>query len=241
MEFPRLTSGGSGRLTFDVVNDMFERIEALEGKGIPRKLHKDYASDIFPAKITTENPAKPGEYQFTEQERTATNTYQSINGRRSSGYLLGVFTNYATPAIAQAGLPSGSILYLLGRDNQDGKLEYLSVSSPAQTGGGTVALIQSATVITANLRWKYSVIEAEYFTTQNIFTAAVGATSFFAWNGAENVGDTSTGYGVGFIPQSNPSLVLTRQPIRSGVAVEIIRDKNGLAMFTVPNGYKVVC
>ena len=240
MEFPRLTSGGSGRLTFDVVNDMFERIEALEGKGIPRKLHKDYASDIFPAKITTENPAAPGQYQFTEQERTATNTYQSINGRRSSGYLLGVFTNYATPAIAQAGLPSGSILYLLGRDNQAGKLEYLSVSSPAQTGGGTVALIQSATAITANLRWKYSVIEAQYTTAQNIFTAVVGATSFFAWNGAENVTDTATTYGVGFIPQT-PSPVLTRQPIRVGVSVEIIRDKNGLAMFSIPNGYKVVC
>lgn len=241
MEFPRLTSGGSGRLTFDVVNDMFERIEALEGKGISRKLHKDYASDIFPAKITTENPAAPGQYQFTEQERTAANAYQSINGRRSSGYINGVFTNYATPAIAQAGLPSGSILYLLGRDNQAGKLEYLSVSSPAQSGGGTVALIQSATSITTNLRWKYSVIEAEYFTTQNIFTSVIGATSFFAWNGAENVGDSSTGYGVGFIPQSNPSLVLTRQPIRSGIAVEIIRDKNGLAMFSIPNGYKVIC
>jgi hypothetical protein len=229
-------------LTFDVVNDMFDRIEALEGKGIPRKLHKDYASDIFPAQITTENPAKPGEYQFTEQSRfPATGSFVSINGRRSSGYINGVFTNYATPAIAQAGLPSGSILYLLGRDNQDGKLEYLSVSSPAQSGGGTVALIQSATPITANLRWKYSVIEAQYTTAQNIFTAVVGATSFFAWNGAENVGDSSTGYGVGFIPQSNPSLVLTRQPIRSGIAVEIIRDKNGLAMFTVPNGYKVVC
>lgn len=240
MEFPRLTSGGSGRLTFDVVNDMFERIEALEGKGIPRKLHKDYASDIFPAKITAENPAKPGEYQFTEQERTATNTYQSINGRRSSGYILGVFTNYATPAIAQAGLPSGSILYLLGRDNKDGKLEYLSVSSPAQTGGGTVALIQSAAVITANLRWKYSVIEAEYFTTQNIFTAVVGATSFFAWNGAENTTD-STSKGVGFVPSSNAAAIYTRQPIKNGIAVEIIRDKNGLAMFSIPNGYKVVC
>ena len=240
MEFPRLTSGGSGRLTFDVVNDMFERIEALEGKGIPRKLHKDYASDIFPAKITTENPAAPGQYQFTEQERTAANTYQSINGRRSSGYLLGVFTNYATPAIAQAGLPSGSILYLLGRDNQAGKLEYLSVSSPAQTGGGTVALIQSATPITANLRWKYSVIEAEYFTTQNIFTAAVGATSFFAWNGAENTTD-STSKGVGFVPSSNAAAIYTRQPIKNGIAVEIIRDKNGLAMFSIPNGYKVVC
>ena len=240
MEFPRLTSGGSGRLTVDVVNDMFERIEALEGKGIPRKLHKDYASDIFPAKITTENPAAPGQYQFTEQERTAANTYQSINGRRSSGYLLGVFTNYATPAIAQAGLPSGSILYLLGRDNQAGKLEYLSVSSPAQTGGGTVALIQSATPITANLRWKYSVIEAEYFTTQNIFTAAVGATSFFAWNGAENTTD-STSKGVGFVPSSNAAAIYTRQPIKNGIAVEIIRDKNGLAMFSIPNGYKVVC
>lgn len=227
-------------MTFDVVNDMFERIEALEGKGIPRKLHKDYASDIFPAKITAENPAKPGEYQFTEQERTATNTYQSINGRRSSGYLLGVFTNYATPAIAQAGLPSGSILYLLGRDNKDGKLEYLSVSSPAQTGGGTVALIQSAAVITANLRWKYSVIEAEYFTTQNIFTAVVGATSFFAWNGAENTTD-STSKGVGFVPSSNAAAIYTRQPIKNGIAVEIIRDKNGLSMFSIPNGYKVVC
>jgi hypothetical protein len=238
MEFPRLTSGGSGRLTFDVVNDMFERIEALEGKGIPRKLHKDYASDIFPAKITTENPAAPGQYQFTEQERTAANAYQSINGRRSSGYLQGVFTNYATPAIAQAGLPSGSILYLLGRDNQAGKLEYLSVSSPAQTG--TVALIQSAAIITANFRWKYSVIEAQYLTISNTFTSVGGATSFFAWNGAENVTDTATTYGVGFIPQI-PSPVLTRQPIRVGVAVEIIRDKNGLAMFSIPNGYKVVC
>ena len=170
MEFPRLTSGGSGRLTFDVVNDMFERIEALEGKGIPRKLHKDYASDIFPAKITTENPAAPGQYQFTEQERTAANAYQSINGRRSSGYLL----------------------------------------------------------------------EAEYFTTQNIFTAAVGATSFFAWNGAENTTD-STSKGVGFLPSSNAAAIYTRQPIKNGIAVEIIRDKNGLAMFSIPNGYKVVC
>jgi len=241
MEFPRLTSGGSGRLTFDVVNDMFERIEALEGKGIPRKLHKDYASDIFPAKITTENPAAPGEYQFTEQSRFPANgSFVSINGRRSSGYINGVFTNYATPAIAQAGLPSGSILYLLGRDNQAGKLEYLSVSSPAQSGGGTVALIQSATVITANLRWKYSVIEAEYFTTQNIFTAAVGATSFFAWNGAENTTD-STSKGVGFVPSSNAAAIYTRQPIKNGIAVEIIKDKNGLAMFSIPNGYKVVC
>jgi hypothetical protein len=241
MEFPRLTSGGSGRLTFDVVNDMFERIEALEGKGIPRKLHKDYASDIFPAQITTENPAKPGEYQFTEQSRfPATGIFVSINGRRSSGYLQGIFTNYATPAIAQAGLPSGSILYLLGRDNQDGKLEYLSVSSPAQSGGGTVALIQSATPITTNLRWKYSVIEAQYLDMSNIFIPLVGATSFFAWNGAENTTD-STSKGVGFVPSSNAAAIYTRQPIKNGIAVEIIKDKNRLAMFSIPNGYKVVC
>lgn len=232
-------------MTFDVVNDMFERIEALEGKGIPRKLHKDYASDIFPAKITTENSAAPGEYQFTEQTRfpgsSSSGNFIAINGRRSSGYLQGVFTNYATPAIAQPGLPSGSIVYLLGRDNQAGKLEYLSVSSPAQTGtGGTVALIQSATVITANLRWKYSVIEAKYFTTQNIFTSVVGATSFFAWNGAENTTD-STSKGVGFVPSSNAAAIYTRQPIKNGIAVEIIKDKNGLAMFSIPNGYKVVC
>ena len=27
----------------------------------------------------------------------------------------------------------------------------------------------------------------------------------------------------------------------AGIAVEIIRDKNGLAMFSIPNGYKVIC
>ena len=237
MEFPRLTSGGSGRLTFDVVNDMFERIEALEGKGIAPKKHRDYMSDIFPAKISQENPAAPGQYFFQEQQRLANGSYEATSGRSSSGYLNGALSSYAYPAIAPTGLPNGTFVFLHGRENALSKLEYLAISQIAST---TVAIIQSSSAIVTNARWKYTVAEAEYVAASDLFRAITGAQPFFAWNGAENVADTGTTYGVGFIPQT-PSPVLTRQPIRAGVTVEIIRDKNGLSMFSIPNGYRVVC
>lgn len=234
MEFPRFTSGGSGKLTFAVLNDVFSRIEKLEEKARAPRARVDM-SNVCIGQLVSEDPNLPGNYEFFEVGRSG-GAYIDINGLKSTAVISGQTLKYQYPAIAPTGLASGTNLAMLAMPDDAGTLEFVALVPSSNT---RVYIITASAAITANVKWSYTVRDAEWVPTSNAFVFD-STVNKLAYNGAENVGDATT-YGVGFIPNTGGTVTLTRKPIKVGVAVVATATPDGYLTFCVPNGYEVSC
>jgi hypothetical protein len=255
MPFPKFTSGGSGRLTFDVMNELFARVEKLEGKARPGGLELPKMKHAFFARVTAQNTgANAHQFSFAEVCRQNPQTAYSgtldpaawtpVNGgQTSAGVPLagGTVSSFRYPLIG-SGIAVGTILPIVASVDEKGNLVYV----PIQAGGGSVsfpARIVGYQNIEPEKSWRYSVKRAVVAATATQLDFTDISDPMDAWNGAEWVVDSpsSSVFGVGMEPQPSPTLQLIRQPIRVGVHVVVVDDGNGKLVFSMPNGYKVIC
>jgi hypothetical protein len=236
-QFPRFTSGSVGRLTFDVVNDLFARVESLEASMRETRTGvSQIGSRILMLKVgqTRQNQSDPActEAAWEEVSSKPCGGIALPNARTSTKdndpffyplYGRSIVANMVVPAFAHY--------------DGDGKLVYRAIEASASAERG----ISFAKVISSNSigpgRWKYSVQPQTW--TGTSFIDEIGGQPFDAWNSVESMPDPvgfSTGqWGVGFIPPQGLQQ-LERLPIRAGIIVMISET-----VFCVPNGYLVTC
>lgn len=250
MPFPKFTSGGSGRLTFDVMNELFARVEKLEGKARPGGLELPKMKHAFFARVNKQN-ISPNQHQFSFVEVYRQNPQTAYGGtldpqawtpmnggQTSAGVPLsgGTVSSFRYPLIG-SGITVGTILPIVASVDEKGNLVYI----PIQASGGSIsypARIVSKSALTSNVRWLYQV--KKVVVSANDFSDAQADTSP-ALNGAETVSDASPVFGVGMQPPTSATLQMIRQPIRDNVVVVVTDDGAGNLVFSMPNGYRVVC
>lgn len=248
MPFPKFTSGRSGRLTFDVLNELFDRVEALEKNGERSPWSISAPRDAFFAKVGVGSAVNTDQFSFTEVCRdlsvqgTALDpaAWTSVTGGRSSVGIdktTGATTLFAYPLVG-AGLVQDTIVTAVATADTTGNVVYI----PVQTAVGNTfpAQIVSNAVITANLRWKYTCKRVSVDSAGTGWVIPTGGSTFTALNGPEAIGDAPPVYGVGMQPPTSPTLQMIRQPIRTGTIV-IMNNDTGRYSFSIPNGYKVIC
>ena len=244
MSLPRFTSGRVGKLSFQQLNEMFDRLEALELKVDRGDGANTYSGEnrklIVLLKLTSKHATLPL-FNFTEMTLagifTSSVTYVVLDGGRtaSDGTNLYAYPFVSTTA-AVGDLVAAIAVNQRSTVLPDGGLCYLPVGGGGSSTSTTFpAKVESSSGGTAGI-FTYSCKEVEGAN----FTYVSGAATISARNGAETAVDTPTSLGVGFIPPT-PSPILTRKAIKVGTVVLITKDKLGLYSFCVPNGYKVEC
>lgn len=240
MQFPRFTDGAVGKLTFAHLNELFARLEALEAQSPSKIAGAAIRPRVVTAKIGAGVDASGQRRQWAEVELTTsagvvTPVYQTKSGGLTSGVVgdtLGVLTY---PAVGT--LTTDQIVGLVAQYSVANELFYLPVSAAAATGVSFPARINGFTPIQFAIgQWSYSCKEVAGLD----FAHVPGVNFFNARNGAEKAVDDGNSRGVGFIPPSNP-ITFTREPIKVGTCVVMVKDRNNLFSFSCPNGYKVVC
>jgi len=259
----RFTRGRLGRLSFDVLNEIFARLDRLEGvPGRPRRVKYDPRL-IFRAKIIDVRANQGSDSGGFSQEASFDEVV--INGLDPGAVLTGGRTSYDNrttqtdpfhePIIGN-GLTAGSTVFVHPTNTVRGKLRYLVISGAA--AGRTMApyVIQTATDITTNQSqkmWRYTanplVLNAANATRiDSISAGSTGAIS--AFNLTEFNIDANNQYGLGFKPDivPGPGPTLVRQPIKPGTVVEVFSWPNSntsgptpISYFLAPNGYEVTC
>lgn len=249
MPFPKFTSGRSGRLTFDTLNELFSRVEALEGNSDRKPWSIKPPSDAFFAKAGIANPSNPDQSSFTEVTRIPGASSSPLDpaswidvtgGRNSSGYLPNnTISQFAYPLVG-TGLSQGSIYPVVSTFNSEGDLIYVPIVSSG-VSSSFPAKITTATPISTNLRWRYTCLPQRVQSSGNDFENVPNASAVQAINGAEVLADASPVFGVGMQPPQSGTLQMIRQPIRVGIIVTLTLDAGGRHSFSMPNGYKVIC
>lgn len=248
MPFPKFTSGRSGRLTFDTLNELFSRVEALEGNSERKRWSVRPQSDAFFARVGVNNTGNSSQWAFTEVNRLfnasgapldPASWADVVGGRNSSGTLSnGTVSTFAYPLVG-TGLATGAIHPVVASYNSEGDLLYVPIVASG-TSSSFPAKIATVTVITANLKWKYTCTPQRVNQAFDNFENIPGSGNIDALNGAEVLPDSTT-FGVGMQPPLTGTLQMIRQPIRVGIVVTLTLDAAGRHSFSMPNGYKVIC
>lgn len=240
MPFPRFTSGRTGNLTFSLLNEMMERIEAVERAAGANPMKMPGQLPPFLARVVSVNPSSGIEYEFEEVAYPTSHSISSpvvVSGGRTSRQDSNL---YAFPLIG-SGLSTGQVVFAFPVYDQDSRLVFHTVEA---AGGAMtkVARVVSAVALQANVRWSYTMQPVKSdpnSPSPNVAWISDGPT-FVALNGSENVTDSATIKGIGAEPPTGPTY--TRMPIKSGVIAPCTLEPNGSWwVFSVPNGYKVVC
>jgi hypothetical protein len=240
MPFPRFTSGRTGNLTFSLLNEMMERIEAVERATGAKAIKLPGQLPPFLARVLSLNTANGIEYAFEEVAYPTSHSISSpivVSGGRTSRQDANL---YAFPLIG-SGLAIGQVVFAFPVYDQDSRLVFHTVES---AGGAMtkVAQVVSFATMQTNTRWTYLMrpVKIDPNSSYPNFTWIQNGPDFAALNGAENVTDTTTIKGVGAEPPIGPTY--TRMPIKAGVIAPCTIDSDrNYWLFSVPNGYKVVC
>jgi len=248
MPFPKFTSGRSGRLTFDTLNELFQRVEALEGTSERKPWSINAPEAAFFAKVGTQNPNFSDQYSFTEVCRKFNVAAAPLDpaawtavtgGRSSAGPVAGGVSSYVYP-LKGTGLQAGSVYPVVATVDDRGYLIYVPISAPA-VGNAFPAFIAATAVLVSNFRWQYTCRRVSVNSAGNGWDIPTSGPTFTALNGAEaQASDTPPIYGVGMQPPASATLQMIRQPIRIGTIVTMTFDADRYS-FSMPNGYKVIC
>jgi hypothetical protein len=234
MEFPRLTSGNLGALTFAHVNEMFRRIEQLEAvKGQPTNA-SNAKGRIFVAEVTDYDPDS-GRAAFHEVTRADPNSISGAAWLPVAGGATSVQGDnvFAHPLINSGG-QIGRICYAFARNGELAGTSFYETIAPR--GAALYYLAAS----TGNGPWTYLGYEAQYVNGGWVPDPNVNAEDFITlYNGCENIEDTPTLIGTGTVLPAG--VTATRQPIRVNIVVPAIPDANGILAFALPNGYEIEC
>lgn len=230
MSFPRFNSGSIGRLSFDTMNQVFDRIEALETDALRRTTKPEKTRQIFPVRVTGTNTF--GQSSFYEVHQASAFTsggWNQLEGGVSSSSsgndfaypLRGLYTVNQIVWVSAVNADDGT-LYYVGVVDTSNRPETVMIKSSGSIGAG---------------RWLYTVWRVFF----NASTAQYQdiAIDIPAYNGAENRVDGSALKGVGFMGTSTATY--TRNPIANDVVVTGFMDSDGTFHFSMPNGYTVTC
>lgn len=230
MDFPRLTSGSLGALNFSHVNEIFRRIENLENDAAIGSTRKGSAMGItFLARITALDGSRAA---FVQVARNNTNpgTFDDVAGGATSRqgdneffypiHSSTVRVNQVVPVCARR-MTNGDVVYeAIGSEPPDAP--YIITG---HEGNGPV--------------WRYFGKEARWDGNQRRFYEISSSNEVVLLNGAENPIDTADEIGVGTkVLDATP---FTRRPIKPMTVVVASRTKAGELVFSVPNGYEVIC
>lgn len=240
--FRRFTSGSAGELSFDILNDVFSRIEALEGDGTIGSSRTVGEEPLLLARLGV--PGAFNQYAFQEVALAPGNqSFPTMQGGINSGLLPNdIYTRAAIP-LDDAVYEVGDIVLLTPFRKTDGT-DYYAILRPVGSRVRPYMVMSSRPAIgspSGSLRWVYTVARA----TANLNTQSdellwsTADAQSNAVNAAEAADD-----GQGFIGQGTrlPSgATAVRQPIRNGTIV-LCTDTGGNALvFSMPNGYEVNC
>ena len=248
MPFPRFTRGSSGGLSFSTMNEVFDRIESLESPSTGKRHHR-MTPGAFLGRIGAQKPNTSNQWAFSEvtyESSLLTLTFPVVEGGRQSSDGSDLF---AFPAVGD-NLVTGQVVLLfpMNRDSStisgsqpdplNGQLMFHALRIPSTS---SIARVAAWTPIGTGV-WRYSLQLCDATVTSGgiLWVVQNGAATFSAYNGAEAVADAPSSYGVGSSPPGAVTTI-TRQPIKVGVVVETIQDRNGNWTFCVPNGYAVTC
>ena len=243
MSLPRFTSGRVGKLSFQQLNEMFDRLEALELKVDRGDGAKGYSGEnrklIVLLKLTSKHATLPL-FNFTEMTLAgifpSSVTYVVLDGGRtaSDGTNLYAYPFVSTTA-AVGDLVAAIAVNQRSTVLPDGGLCYLPVGGGGSSTSTTFAAKVTIAGGTAPV-FSYTLIEVEGAS----LAAKAGAVAFIAKNGAEVPSDVQGSYGVGFAP---PTAVasLTRKAIKVNTVVMVTKDAAGTYVFNCVNGYGVTC
>ena len=244
MSLPRFTSGRVGKLSFQQLNEMFDRLEALELKVDRGDGAKGYSGEnrklIVLLKLTSKHATLPL-FNFTEMVLVSVVaspiTYATLEGGRtaSDGTNLYAYPFVSTTA-AVGDLVAAIAVNSRTTSLPDGGLCYLPVGG----GGSSTSTTFPARVMSSSPQgngvWSYSLMEVQGAS----FVDRPQAVSFSARNGAEVPVDTASSKGVGFSPPTQVA-TLTRRAIKNDTVVIVTKDAVGSYAFNCVNGYAVTC
>ena len=243
MSLPRFTSGRVGKLSFQQLNEMFDRLEALELKVDRGDGANTYSGENRKLIVLLKLPSKHATlplFDFTEMILvgifTSSVSYVVLDGGRTAS---DGTNQYAYPFVSTTAAVGDLVAAIAVNQRStalpDGGLCYLPVG-----GGGSSTSTTFAAKITnatgAAPVFAYTLIEVEGAS----LAAKAGAVAFIAKNGAEVPTDATGSYGVGFAP---PTAVasLTRKAIKVNTVVMVTKDAAGTYVFNCVNGYGVTC
>ena len=250
MQFPRFTDGSVGRLTFAHLNDLFARVEALEGAASSPSASAGMRGRVVTARVTAQ--PQGGVYSWVEVERKGDAWLDKPDGLSSSDPSVDPPNTVAFPIIGAITEPFPVPLVIAPQYKEDGSLFY-SPTAPGTSGAGVYKITaftaygdQSSGALN---KWQYTMKKQKLeivaglptFSTDTAFSPVVGL------NGAEQRADpqymTSTNdlYGVGWArPQGGK--VQARNPIQIGIMVYAVpMTGTGYHFFSLGNGYTTVC
>jgi hypothetical protein len=233
MTFPKFSSGSIGRLGFETMNDVFARIERLEQR-----------TQMFDPSVTTRVIFMA---QITGVDASGSGSFTEVNFGDFPSQVPELMTNgktssdgtdeFAYPALG-ANLTAGEIVMLVPVYSKDGKLVHKVVRDSVNSS--FPAVVQGASVLNVNRQWKYTVKKVTISELPAQAYVGTYGNSFSAYNGPEWNTDGAGIYGVG-METSSTTATFIRKPIKTGTVVVCTVDLNGVAVFSIPNGYRVNC
>ena len=232
MEFPRLTSGNLGALTFAHVNEIFRRIEQL-GE-IVGKANWDGGFTIGRS-ILIRTLQKNGD-RFSWKQVTRATVPQSPAIEVEGGYTSTVGDDaFAIPVVSFGTSLQINRTYAAFRVNANDGAAFM-VAFGEGLVPGLYRILSSESI--GGGKWRYTarkqIIVGSAFADDPDFTANVTML-----NGCEQVQDTGSTYGVGTVPPSG--VLMSRAPIRPNVVVYAVNSDGDDMVFSIPNGYQVNC
>ena len=244
MSLPRFTSGRVGKLSFQQLNEMFDRLEALELKVDRGDGANTYSGEnrklIVLLKLTSKHATLPL-FNFTEMVLssvlTTPLTYTTLDGGRTASDGTNV---YAYPFVSETAA-IGDLVAAIAINSRttslpDGGLCYLPVGGSATPATSTTFAAKVTGSSGTAPAFSYTCIEVE----GGSFATKTGAVAFAAKNGAEVPTDATGSYGVGFAPPTAVA-TLARKAIKNGTVVMVTKDGAGTYKFNCVNGYGVTC
>ena len=234
MSLPRFIGGSVGRLSFDMLNDAFSRIERLEQRAIARADSAgDKTREVIVAKVVAIDTSTG--YRSIMEATQASLSVVALNAK-TSGVRSADGGAFAIPLIGSAAVV-GDVVFVIMLIAADGKAFFREIP----TGAAFPAkVISSSQMNGAPTRWEYTMqkVNIEGTGLSAIYTAFGG--NFIAYNGAEMRADTAALKGVGF-SSSVAGLTYAKNPIQADVVAVCCADRNGKMGFSLPNGYTVTC
>lgn len=245
MQFPRFTDGAVGRLTFAHLNDLFARVEALEGAASTPSATAGIRGRVVTARVTGQPQA--GVYSWVEVERRNNAWSDKPDGLSSTDPSASPANAIAYPIVGAIIEPFPIPTIIAPQYNQDGSLFY-SPTAPGAPGSGAFKVTAFSNLVLGK-SWQYTlrrqkleiVNNVPTFTTDTAFDAVVGL------NGCEDRTDppymssSNDLYGVGWSrPQGGK--VQSRNPIQVGIVVNAVPiPGSSFYFFSEGNGYTTVC
>jgi hypothetical protein len=232
MEFPRLTSGNLGALTFAHVNEIFRRIERLDESTANVASSASFSIGRTILIRTLQRDGDKLSWNQVSRETLDQSPATEVEGGLNSTVDGDPF---AIPVVSFGSLLEVNRTYGAFRVNANDGSAFMVAFGGALVPG-LYKILSSESI--GNRKWRYTgrkqIVVGSAFADDPDFTGNVTML-----NGCEQVQDTGSTYGVGTVPPSG--VVMSRAPIRADVIVYAVNTDGDDLVFSIPNGYQVNC